>query len=209
MCLWEIYIFPGSFYIFPSAEQADPSWEYIIRSQTHECGNWDWGPYIPFLGIFVSNFRHFVFAVYLLLRNLSFSLSLSVFFSLCCRQKSILKNLARSLIYLMFLSLDRKGSGGGGDTHANVSGQSSSLMNIYSRPISVGKTFHLVFESMYEEVLWSHTAALVQSSTVLCTHCKKRLAVFPSQVPLARNNLIIPGQGEFGKWHPGWRRENQ
>ncbi len=24
---------------------------------------WDWGPDIPFLGIFVSNFRHFVFAV--------------------------------------------------------------------------------------------------------------------------------------------------
>ncbi len=36
----------------------------IIRSQTHECGNWDWGPDIPFLGIFVSNFRHFVFAVW-------------------------------------------------------------------------------------------------------------------------------------------------
>jgi hypothetical protein len=63
MCLWAIYIFPGSVYIFPPAEQADPSWEYIIRSQTHECGNWDLGPDIPFLGIFVSNFRHFVFAV--------------------------------------------------------------------------------------------------------------------------------------------------
>ncbi len=63
MCVWAIYIFPGSVYIFPPAEQADPSWEYIIRSQTHECGNWDWGPDIPFLGIFVSNFRHFVFAV--------------------------------------------------------------------------------------------------------------------------------------------------
>jgi hypothetical protein len=63
MCLWAIYIFPGSVHIFPPAEKADPSWEYIIRSQTHECGNWDWGPDIPFLGIFVSNFRHFVFAV--------------------------------------------------------------------------------------------------------------------------------------------------
>ncbi len=63
MCLWAIYIFPGSVYIFPPAEQADPSWEYIIRSQTHECGNWDWGPDIPFLGLFVSNFWHFVFAV--------------------------------------------------------------------------------------------------------------------------------------------------
>ncbi len=65
MCLWVIYIFPGTVHIFPPAEKADPSWEYIIRSQTHECGNWDWGPDIPFLGIFVSNFRHFVFAVHL------------------------------------------------------------------------------------------------------------------------------------------------
>ncbi len=24
-----------------SAEKADPSWGYIIRSQTHKCGNWD------------------------------------------------------------------------------------------------------------------------------------------------------------------------
>ncbi len=63
MCLWAIYIFPGSGNIFPPAEKADPSWEYIIRSQTHECGSLDWGPDIPFLGIFVSNFRHFVFAV--------------------------------------------------------------------------------------------------------------------------------------------------
>ncbi len=63
MCLWTIYIFPGSVYIFPPAEQAESSWEYIIHSQTHECGYWDWGPDISFLGIFVSNFRHFVFAV--------------------------------------------------------------------------------------------------------------------------------------------------
>ncbi len=35
----------------------------IIRSQTHECGNWDLGPDIPFLGIFASNFWHLFFAV--------------------------------------------------------------------------------------------------------------------------------------------------
>ncbi len=64
MCLWAIYIFAGSVYIFPPAVQADPSWEYIIHSQKHECGNWDWRPDIPVLGIFVSNFRHFVFAVH-------------------------------------------------------------------------------------------------------------------------------------------------
>ncbi len=36
-----------------------------LRIRTwHECGNWYWGRAIPFLGIFVSNFRHCVFAVY-------------------------------------------------------------------------------------------------------------------------------------------------
>jgi hypothetical protein len=29
-----------------------------IYSQTHECGNWDWGRAIPYLEIFVSNFRY-------------------------------------------------------------------------------------------------------------------------------------------------------
>ncbi len=29
----------------------DWSWEYIYRSETHECGNWDWSRAIPFLGI--------------------------------------------------------------------------------------------------------------------------------------------------------------
>ncbi len=38
--------------------------QYINGSQMHECGNWDWGPDIPSLGIFVSKFRHFVFAVH-------------------------------------------------------------------------------------------------------------------------------------------------
>ncbi len=41
---------------FPAAEYADRSWEYINRSQTHECGNWDFGHAILFVGIFVSNF---------------------------------------------------------------------------------------------------------------------------------------------------------
>jgi hypothetical protein len=30
-----------------------------------------------------------------------------------------------------------------------------------------------------------------------------------TKLPRTGNNLIIPGQGEFGKWHPGCRRENQ
>ncbi len=63
MCLWAIYIVPGSVYIFPPAELGDRSWEYINRSQTHECGNWDWDPVIPFLRNFFSKFQYFVFAV--------------------------------------------------------------------------------------------------------------------------------------------------
>ena len=37
--------------------------EYINRSKTQECGNWDCGHAVPFLGIYVSNFRHWFFAV--------------------------------------------------------------------------------------------------------------------------------------------------
>jgi hypothetical protein len=35
----------------------------LNRSQTHEFGNWDSGRAIPFLGIFVSNFQYWFFAV--------------------------------------------------------------------------------------------------------------------------------------------------
>jgi hypothetical protein len=47
-------------------------------------------------------------------------------------------------------------------------------------------------------------------------HCKKRISSFPSpagisltKLFLARNNLIIPGQGEFGLWKLGWGREKR
>ncbi len=40
------------------------SWEYINRSQIHECGNLKQGRAVSFLGIFVSNFQFSVFAVY-------------------------------------------------------------------------------------------------------------------------------------------------
>ncbi len=57
-CVYERFIYSQdqSTYFFQQNSQTH-------RSQTHECGNWDWGPDTPFLGIFVSNFRHFVFAV--------------------------------------------------------------------------------------------------------------------------------------------------
>ncbi len=61
MRLWAIYLFKyaGSVHIFPAAW-----WEYINGTQTHTCGNWDCGRAIPFLGIFVSNFWYWFFAVY-------------------------------------------------------------------------------------------------------------------------------------------------
>ncbi len=46
-----LYI-PGSIHIFHA--QADLSWEYINRSQTHECGNWNCGRAFPFLGIILG-----------------------------------------------------------------------------------------------------------------------------------------------------------
>jgi hypothetical protein len=30
-----------------------------------------------------------------------------------------------------------------------------------------------------------------------------------TKLSLTGNYQIIPGQGEFGKWHPGWGRENR
>jgi hypothetical protein len=62
ICLWAIYIFPGSVHIFPVAEKADRWWEYINRSQTHECWNWNCGRAIPFLGTFSSFFCYWFFA---------------------------------------------------------------------------------------------------------------------------------------------------
>ena len=41
---------------FAVAKYVGGSWEYINRSQTHECGNWDCGRAIPFLGILIGIF---------------------------------------------------------------------------------------------------------------------------------------------------------
>jgi len=54
MFLCAIYIVPGSVYMqyfFPQNRQTDRG--TINHSQMHECGNWDWDPDIPYLGIFV------------------------------------------------------------------------------------------------------------------------------------------------------------
>ncbi len=64
MCLWTIYIFPRSAHLYSCSRlKADRSEECINRSQKHEYRNWDCSRAVPFLWIFVSNFRYFVFAV--------------------------------------------------------------------------------------------------------------------------------------------------
>ncbi len=52
MCLWATYIFPRWVCLFCWRKYVDRSWEYINRSQTHECGNWGWGRVIPRKGIY-------------------------------------------------------------------------------------------------------------------------------------------------------------
>ncbi len=57
MYLWAIYILPQSICLFCCKKYVDRSREYINRSQTHECGNWDWGRAIPRKGIHKWDFR--------------------------------------------------------------------------------------------------------------------------------------------------------
>ncbi len=57
MCLWVIYIFPPSVCLFCCRKYVDRSWDYINRSQTHECGNWGWGHAIHRKGIHKWDFR--------------------------------------------------------------------------------------------------------------------------------------------------------
>ncbi len=56
-CICEkfIYFLDRSAYS-AAGKYVDQSWEYINRSQTHECGNWDWGGAIPRKGIHKWNF---------------------------------------------------------------------------------------------------------------------------------------------------------
>ncbi len=49
--LWAIYIFPWLFCLFCCRKYVDQSLEYIDHSQTHECGNGDWGRAITRKGI--------------------------------------------------------------------------------------------------------------------------------------------------------------
>ncbi len=55
MCLWANYIFPRWSCRFCWRKYVDRSWEYINRSQNHECRNWGWGRAIPRKGIYKRN----------------------------------------------------------------------------------------------------------------------------------------------------------
>jgi hypothetical protein len=50
-------------------------WEYINRSQVHECRNWERGRTVSFLRIYVSNFRY---SVHLSTRLQIFSMELGI-----------------------------------------------------------------------------------------------------------------------------------
>jgi len=64
MCPWAIYIFARSVCLFQQENMWTESGNKN-HSHSHECRNWDLGRAVPFLEIFVSNFRYCVFAVQL------------------------------------------------------------------------------------------------------------------------------------------------
>ncbi len=68
ICLRAIDILSESVHIF-SCSRIDRPTLGIHNSLTDECGNCDWSRAVPFMGIFVSNFRYCVCAVYIYLRN--------------------------------------------------------------------------------------------------------------------------------------------
>jgi hypothetical protein len=61
MYLWAIYILPGRSAYFSAAKDADCSWEYIHRSQIHECRIGNEARTVLFLGIQKSDFRYSVY----------------------------------------------------------------------------------------------------------------------------------------------------
>jgi hypothetical protein len=64
MCVRFIHVSVSNLYTYSHYRSAysaagkyvDRFWEYINRSQTQKCGNWDWGRAIPFLGIHKRDF---------------------------------------------------------------------------------------------------------------------------------------------------------
>ncbi len=54
----ELHIPGKGLAIFAAAKLADWSWEYLIRSQIHECRKWEGGRTVSFLEINKSDFRY-------------------------------------------------------------------------------------------------------------------------------------------------------
>jgi hypothetical protein len=59
----DFYIFPRSVSLFCFNVFADRLWEYINRSQIHECRNWEPGRAVSFSGNIFSSFPYGAFAV--------------------------------------------------------------------------------------------------------------------------------------------------
>jgi hypothetical protein len=62
----------------------------------------------------------------------------------------------------------------------------------------------------------SFSLSTIRDFTGQASKLKKKVTDFPvpsrdvtSQTLPSGKNLINPGQGEFGYWHPGWGRENR
>ncbi len=57
-CVCQQFIYSHDWSAYSACRKyVDRSWECINRSQTHECGNWDWGRAIPRRGIHKWDFR--------------------------------------------------------------------------------------------------------------------------------------------------------
>ncbi len=57
-CVCERFLYLHDLSAYSAAgKYVDRSWEYINRSQTRECRNWEWGRSIPFLEIHKWGFR--------------------------------------------------------------------------------------------------------------------------------------------------------
>jgi hypothetical protein len=62
LCICEQFIYSLHRSTCFAAKEVDPLWEYINRSQMHECRNWERGLVVSYVGIYVSIFG--VFSVY-------------------------------------------------------------------------------------------------------------------------------------------------
>ncbi len=59
----DLHIYSHDQSLFCWRKYVDRSWDYINRSQTHECGNWGWGRAIPRKGIHKWDFRCSVWSI--------------------------------------------------------------------------------------------------------------------------------------------------